>query len=172
MAITNLLLSGSWENFDKVIRFRLETDWTSANTQNRTPRFTSATDENVAFAWPNIASFGQNAVILNSDSTFPDPASKALGDSFQEMVTIVFIDIFAESFNLLRDMEREINRIVWEAAPNSATRIVKSDASDSPIHRFEEIQIDWTTERKATEEVSQTAHASGTLVCRWYKRKS
>lgn len=172
MTVTYVSLVGAFEEIDEVIRYNLENDWNSANTNSKTPDFSSATSTNQTYAWVGKSSFGTKAVVVNTDQAYPILEERAIGDTLQGMEQLVFIDVFAHDKRHLGFYMREIDRIIWEANPNSITRINKSDGSASHIHRFEPPTIDWVIERKADSATKFTPHASGTLTVRWYKRKS
>ncbi len=172
MTITYVSLVGTFEEIDEVIRYNLENNWSSANTNSKTPDFSSATSINQTYAWIGKSSYKINAVVVNTDTAYPILEERAIGDTLQGMEQLIFIDVWAKDKIGLGLNMREIDRILWEANPNSGTRINKSDTTASHIHRFEPPTITWDIERIANPTTKTVPHASGTLAVRWYKRKS
>ena len=176
MTITYDRLSGTLEELDEVIRYNLETNWTNTNvsngSENLTPDFSSATGTNTTHAWFGVTSFGVNGIVVNSDSEFPDSAGRFIGDYGQMMSQLIYIDLKAESYDILKKMMREVDRIIWEIMPSAGTTVPKSDTTASHIHSFVENSVNWNIPKTENANSKDDIHAAGTLEVRWFKTKS
>jgi len=176
MTVSYDRLVGTFEELDEVIRYNLETNWTNTNvnngSENLTPDFSSATGSSVSHAWFDNTSFGVNGIVVNSDSEFPDPSGRFIGDYGQKMNQLIYIDIQAESYTVLKLMMREVDRIIWEILPSGNTTIPKSDTTASHIHSFEENSVDWNIPKTENSVSKDNIRAAGTLTVNWFKTKS
>lgn len=176
MTITYDRLSGTLEELDEVIRYNLENSWTDTNvnngSENLTPDFSSASGGSVSHAWFDNTSFGVNQIVVNADDEFADPVNIFIGDYGQMMITEIYIDVQAEDSTILKKIKREVDRIIWEIAPNSSTTVAKSDTTASHIHSFKENSVNWTTLKNVNSSEKDTVHAAGNLEVRWFKTKS
>ncbi len=173
MALTYLHDTGSWEHFDKTLEYNIETNWTAGNTNSKTPVFKSATGTNVSHSWES--NYGVNSIHFNEDEmALPLPDQHANGDSMQGFKTLVYVDIFASDANNLKLFTREVNRILWDTlAPNSSSRITKSDGSSvSPIDHFDRNWIVFQKVRTFQPQMKLKPHAAGVIGCIWYGFKS
>jgi len=139
MAVTFTNLSGTRENLDKTIRYRLQTNWTAANVSNVTPKFESDTEETDSMALPDESAL--NVVRVNLFSRERSKEMDVNGDDKHKWIFRVLIEIQAESLNILTQIEDEVNRILWTIAPNSNTRLLKSDGTASEAAYFEDSEI-------------------------------
>jgi len=176
MTITYDRLVGTLEELDEVFRYNIATNWTNTNvnngSENITPKFSSATGANVSHAWFGVTTFGVNAIVINSDTEFPDPAGRFIGDYGQKMNQLIYIDIQAESYDVLKKMMREVDRIIWEILPKGDTTVPKSDSSASHIHSFEENSVNWVIPKTENAVSKDSITAAGTLTVNWFKTKS
>lgn len=163
---------GAWEHPDLTIKYQLSTNWTSANTNSETPIFYSATGTNVSHSWPKT--FGTNEIHCNTDDLeILIPNEEANGNTYAGVKYAVYIDVFARDANLLKLFVREVQRIIWELSPNTATRLKKSDGvNNSPISRFESPHIMFKKERKMEPNIQLQPHASGMLNIVMHKLKT
>lgn len=139
MTVSFTNLSGTRENLDKTIRYTLQTNWTSANVSNITPKFESDTEEADAMAMPDDSVL--NVVRVNLFSRERSKEMDVNGDDKHKWIFRLLIEIQAESLTILTKIEDEINRILWNLAPNSSTRLYKSDGSASEAAYFENSEI-------------------------------
>ena len=172
MTITYINLVGSYEHFDLTVKYHLEGNWVSGNTNSETPVFYSATGTNVSHSWPRT--FGTNEIHCNEDiMQIPIPEETINGNTYQGMKSIVYIDVFARDANLLKLFCLEINRIVWELSPNSATRLKKSNGTqNSPISRFDRNTLQFKKERLMEPNMKLQPHASTEIGIIWHKLKT
>ncbi len=171
MAVTFRNLVGTRENLDKSIRFLLFDKWTSANTSNIKPDFESDTEEPDFLAQEDNT--GPNKVYISfiARSRSDDPEEEALGDSIHLWQELIELEVHAESLELLLLFEDEVNRIVWENRPNSATRLGKVDGNDSHIEYFDNSEL--TFERIEPEDENDVIPKSTAALIGWfYKNKT
>jgi len=173
MTVSFIHLSGTRENFDKVIDYNITTFWNSANTSSITPDIENGTDDPDYLARQDNT--GPNKIFLNlisrerSDAERDDPN----GDGNHVWKAIVSIDVYAETLAILGLFEDEINRILWEKAPNNSVRLVKSDASASEAHHFESSEIEFQRiEPQENLEVDDNPNSQGFLIIFYYKAKT
>lgn len=171
MTVTTLHETGSYEGFDKTIAYHLDQNWNTANTDSKEPYFYSASGTGVSHSWPST---GASYEIHCNLDEMEIPDGEANGDTWHRMKSIVYIDIFAHSADLLKLTEREVNRIIWDALkPNASTRLTKSDGSSvSAINTFDKTTILWRKERWMKPEQELYAHSSGQLTIIWYQTRS
>jgi len=163
MTVTYTNLSGTRENLDLVIMSLIEDNWTALNiTGTITPIFSCDTNEPDQLARPDNSALNEVRVNMFSNEQYDPDSFDTNGDGKHAWVTTVFIEPQGESLIVLLDMEREINRILWENKPNGGTRLPKSAGADSEVAWFEESVI--TFERLEPEgEDDQTPTSQGEL---------
>jgi len=171
MTVSFTNLSGTRENLDKTIRYRLQTNWTSANVSNITPKFESDTEAGDSMAKQDESALNSVRVNLFSRERVKDSSLDFNGDDKHAWIFRILIEIQAESLTILTQIEDEVNRIIWTLAPNGGTRLLKSDDSASEIAFFEDSEI--TFNRIDTEsETDFTPVSQGELIAYYYKIKS
>jgi len=67
--------------------------------------------------------------------------------------------------------EDEINRIVWERAPDNSTRLVKSNGANSEAQFFENSELEFNR-IEPEGELDTNPSSQGFLIIVWYKDKS
>ncbi len=150
MTITDQFLVGPAEPFDETIRAFISRLWTSANTENITPKFRSPhgvasdaadfTTKMSANAW--MMDVNKDLIRFKQVETLRQDL--ASGNKFVALVTTVDIDIFAERPNRYFLFEREINRIIHENMPSNNVRIKKSNnTDDSAIFTFDRLYVEF-----------------------------
>jgi hypothetical protein len=172
MTITFTNLSGSRENLDKTIRDLLEDNWTAGNiTGTITPDFESDTEQPDQLARPDGA--GLNVVRINYVSrTRMDPDNFDVnGDNKHAWMCTVYIEVQGESLQVLLDMEDEVNRILWENAPDGQTRLSKSDTADSEVAWFEDSEVEFFRIDPESED-DQTPTSEAELKMVYFKTKT
>jgi len=172
MTITFTNLSGSRENLDKSIKDLLSDNWTAGNiTGTITPIFTSDTEEPDQLARPDGAEL--NAVRVNYVSrTRLDPDKFDVnGDNKHAWMCTLFIEVQGESLQVLLDMEDEVNRILWENAPDGQTRLPKSDTADSEVAWFEDSEVEFERIDPESED-DQTPTSQAELKMVYFKTKT
>lgn len=172
MTITFTNLSGSRENLDKTIRDLLEDNWTAGNiTGTITPDFQSDTEEPDQIARPDGASL--NTVMINyiSRTRFEIDDFDVNGDNKHAWVCTLLISIQGESLQVLLDMEDEVNRILWENAPDGQTRLPKSDTADSEVAWFEDSEVEFFRIDPESED-DQTPTSEAELKMVYFKTKT
>ena len=173
MTVSFIHLVGTRENFDKVIDYTLTTFWDSTKTSSITPDFENGTDDPDYLATQDNT--GPNKIFTNivtrerSDDEEDDPN----GDGNHVWKVLVSIDVYAESLALLGLFEDEINRILWEKAPNNAVRLNKSDATASEAHHFETSEIEFQRiEPQGNPDYDDNPTSQGLLTIYYYKAKT
>ena len=171
MAVTFTNLVGSRENLDKTIADLLSDNWTASNiTGTITPYFASDTDEPDQLARPD-GSFVDEVRVNYSNRLKYDGEFEVNGDDKHAWVCTCFIEIQAQSLQVLLDMEDEVHRILWENRPNGSTRLNKSDGNPSEVAFFEESEPEF--ERlEPDDEVDQTPTSQAELKMIYYKIKT
>ena len=139
VSFTNLV--GSRENLDKTIRYHLQTNWTSANTSSITPVFESDTESIDGFARQDDSYLNNIRVNLFSRERTKDLELDFNGDDKHTWKFKLLVEVQAETLSLMTLFEDEINRIIWTLSPNTGTRLVKSDATNSEAQFFEDSEI-------------------------------
>ena len=172
MTVTFTNLSGSRENLDKTVRALLEDNWTASNiTGTITPDFQSDTEEPDQIARPDNSYVNVIRVSYVSRSRFDVTALDFNGDGKHAWITTVYIECQGESLQVMMDMEDEVNRILWENAPNGSTRLAKSGGADSEVAFFESSEIEFQRLEPESED-DQTPTSQGELKMVYYKTKS
>ena len=171
MAVTFTNLVGARENLDKTIADLLSDNWTASNiTGTITPYFASDTDEPDQLARPD-GSFVDEVRVNYSNRLKYDGEFEVNGDDKHAWVCTCFIEIQAQSLQVLLDMEDEVHRILWENRPNGSTRLNKSDGNPSEVAFFEESEPEF--ERlEPDDEVDQTPTSQAELKMIYYKIKT
>lgn len=171
MTVTFTNLSGSRENLDKTIADLLSDNWTASNiTGTITPYFASDTDEPDQLARPD-GSFVDEVRVNYSNRLKYDGEFEVNGDDKHAWVCTCFIEIQAQSLQVLLDMEDEVHRILWENRPNGSTRLNKSDGNPSEVAFFQESEP--TFDRiEPDDEVDQTPTSQAELNMVYFKIKT
>lgn len=142
MTVSYINLVGSREAPDKIIRYNLSNSWTASNiTGTITPLFQSASEEPDYVADDDMSNEDIITVTWLGDERIEDSDNEPNGDSVHHWKHILRVDVYAQDMTRLLEFCDEVNRIFWELAPNSGTRIDKSDGSDSEIDYFEKSEI-------------------------------
>jgi hypothetical protein len=137
MTVTYTNLVGTRENLDLTIMDLIRDNWTAGNiTGTITPYFACDTEEPDQLARPDNSAINEVRVNMVSNERHDPEVFDTNGDGKHAWVTTVFIEPQGESLIVLLDMEREINRILWENKPNGGTRLPKSDGSNSEVAWF------------------------------------
>jgi len=180
MAVAIRHLVGTRENLDIVLQAHLLDDWNAANTNTITPTIESET------LMPQELASADTQTDINLIRTRVDNRSRAVdevdepnGDASHIWRTSIIIDIWAESKELLSLFEDEFNRIIWEARPNAAVRLNKSDGNDPPIvgSQASEVEFFENTELEFEQltpdsDVDQNPTSSAELIAVWFKLKT
>lgn len=174
MAVSFNNLVGARENLDETIRDLISDNWNSANTSTVTPITESDTSE------PDFLATHDNSVLdgiyirFNRRERISDDSMEANGDGIHLWATTLVIDIYAQTLAILTQFEDEVNRILWENAPNSSTRLPKSDGNNSEVSYFEktEIEFERIDPDEPTEENDVNPTSQGVLVCVYQKSKT
>ena len=171
MTVTIRNLSGARENFDKVLDYHLTTDWNSSNTGGVTPDIENGTDDPDFMARQDIT--GANKIFINvvSRARSSDSENDPNGDGSHEWRTEVSVDVWAEDLETLGLFEDEVNRIVWERAPDNSTRLVKSNGANSEAQFFENTELEFNR-IEPEGELDTNPSSQGFLIIVWYKDKS
>lgn len=180
MVITDNFLVGAAETFDETIRAFISRNWTSANTENATPKFLSPhgldsgtadyTKKISAVAW--MKDINKDLIRFKQMDTTRYEQAQPTGNKFFMMLTIVAIDIFAEKPHRAFLFEREINTIIQDNIPNNSVRIKKSDnVNDSAIHTFDRQVVEFVPVG-AFEKTGIVYQKAGELGCVWQRNKS
>lgn len=175
MTVTIRHLVGTREPLDIVIAAHLTEDWAESITPVIEPLsyIPSMNVEEDFQTNPNMIKLS----IIRSERLVDD---EPLGDDSHYYMTEVIIDVWAESPTILQQFQDEVNRILWEKAPNKATRLKKSDGSqgtlavgtqDSEVEFFNETEIifDYIG---SEDDVGHRVSSQGVLDCRWFKLKT
>lgn len=172
MTITLLNLSGAQEGPDKTIRALLENNWDNSNTSSVTPTFMSDTEEPDFLARDDMSDNNLVGVSWVADERVEDSEDEPNGDTIHHWKHILRIDFWADSLNLAREFQQEINRILWENAPDNATRLVKSDASDSEADRFEKTELTFERIEPESEDDHRPSFQTEDLQIHFRKRQT
>ena len=171
MAVTFINLSGSRENLDKTIRYRLQTNWTASNVSNITPKFESDTEQSDSLARQDESALNVVRIGLFSRERVTDNNMDFNGDDKHAWVFKILIEVQGESLAIMTLIEDEINRILWTLAPNSGTRLLKSDGANSEIAHFEDTEVTFNRIEPESED-DYTPISQGELVAYYYKLKT
>lgn len=171
MAVSFTNLSGTRENLDKTIRYHLQTNWTAANTSSITPKFESDTESTDNMARQDDAHLNSIKVNLFSRERVKDANMDFNGDDKHTWSFKLLIEIQGESLSVMTQLEDEVNRILWTLAPNSGTRLVKSDSANSEAAFFEDSEVTFNRIDPNGED-DYTPISQGELVIFYYKVKT
>ena len=172
MVVTFPNLSGTRENFDKVIRALLEDNWNAANTSTITPQFQSDTEEPDKLARPDETDTDTVFVNLVAREIADDIEDEPNSDTIHAFETIINISIMSQSLPLLGLFEDEVNRILWEFNPNAGTRLNKSDATASEADRFDRSEITFERLEPADDTFDVNPESEGQLGILWRKNRA
>ena len=171
MTVTIRNLSGTRENFDKVLDYHLTTDWNSSNTGGITPDIENSTDDPDFMARQDYT--GPNKIFINvsSRTRTTDSENDPNGDGSHEWNTEVVFDVWGENLDILGLFEDEINRIIWERSPSNSTRLVKSNGANSEAQYFENSEVEFAR-IEPEGELDTNPSSQGFLTIVWFKDKS
>ena len=169
MAVTFTNLSGSRENLDKTIRALLEDNWTASNiTGTITPNFVSDTEEPDQLARADGAQMNEIRVNYSSRTRYEIDNFEVNGDDKHAWVCECFLEIQAESLQILLELEDEVHRILWQNRPNGGTRLPKSGGADSEVAFFEDSEPPFERLEPEADD-DQTPTSQATLKMIYYK---
>lgn len=173
MTVTYINLSGTRESPDKTLRYRLQTHWTAANiTGTITPIFQSAYEEPDYIADDDRANEDIVTITWLADQRIEDSTNEPNGDSIHHWIHILRIDVWAQDTLRLNEICDEINRIIWEYAPNSGTRLLKSDGANSEADYFEKTEITFERVEPVKSGIDFKPSTTGILEIHYRKAKS
>jgi len=172
MTVTFTNLSGARENLDKTIADLLSDNWTASNiTGTITPYFSNDTDEPDQLARPDGTFVDEVRVNYSSRLKYEGEEFELNGEDKHAWVCVCFIEIQAQSLQVLLDMEDEVHRILWENRPNGSTRLNKSDGNPSEVAFFEESEPEF--ERlEPDDSIDQTPTSQAELKMVYFKIKT
>ena len=172
MTVTFTNLVGARENLDKTIADLLSDNWTASNiTGTITPYFASDTDEPDQLARSDGSFVNEIRINYSSRTKYDGDDIEVNGDDKHAFICTCFIEIQAESLQVLLDMEDEVHRILWENRPNASTRLNKSDGNPSEVAFFEEAEPEF--ERlEPDDEIDQTPTSQAELRMVYFKIKT
>ena len=172
MTVTFTNLVGARENLDKTIADLLSDNWTASNiTGTITPYFSSDTDEPDQLARPDGTFVNEVRVNYVARRKYEEQDFEINGDDKHAWVCVCFIEVQAESLQVLLDMEDEVHRILWEYRPNGSTRLNKSDGNPSEVAFFQDSEP--TFDRiEPDDEVDQTPTSQAELNMVYFKIKT
>ena len=182
MPITWRHLSGVRENLDIVLEAHIRDNWDNTNiTPNMTPVFENLShlpsnvidDDNITD--PNLVRLS-----IESRKRTEDDDDEPLGDSAHTWKIRIQIDLWAENYIILTQVEDEINRIIWTIRPNENTRLNKSTGVRPPVvgssaseaGRFVPDEVDFEFLGPENEGISHRVGSQGTLEVWAFKDKS
>jgi hypothetical protein len=181
MVVTFRRLQGTRENLDITIFAHFVLQWNDANTQSITPLiecFTYTPDKTVE----TQNNLDPNRILVHIPERIheEEEEDEPLGDCSHKWTTSIQIEVWSSEEDLLGLFEDEINRIIWENAPNSAIRLKKSDGNNPPLALSgqdseaeyfvnSEIQFDAVDD---DEEYPDRVGSQGTLKIVWFRDKS
>lgn len=173
MAVSFINLVGSREAPDKIIRYTLQTNWTAGNiTGTITPLFQSASEEPDYIADDDLANEDIITVTWIGDERVDNSQNEPNGDTVHHWKHILRIDIYAQDMTRLLQFCDEVNNILWTVAPNSGTRLVKSDSSNSEIDYFEESEITFDRVDPPEGTIDFKPSTTGVLEAHFRKKKT
>ena len=172
MVVTFPNLSGTRENFDLVIKDLLLQQWDNTNTSTITPQFQSDTEEPDKLARPDETDTDTVFVNLVSREIAEDVEDEPNSDTIHSFKTIINISIMAQTLPLLGLFEDEVNRILWEFAPNAATRLNKSNAAASEADRFDRSEITFERLEPADDTFDVNPESEGQLGIMWRRNRA
>lgn len=148
------------------------TYWNSANTSSITPLFQSASEEPDYIADDDRANEDIVTTTWLIDEKSTDSQNEPNGDSVHHWKHVIRIDVYAQDLNKLLLFCDEINRILWEYAPNSSTRLVKSDTSNAEGDYFETSEISFERIEPENNRIDFKPSTSAILEIHFRKSKS
>lgn len=170
VSFTNLV--GTRENLDKTIRDLLQDNWTAANISGTiTPQFESDTESPDQLARSDNSSINAVRIGFAGRERYKPDDLDFNGDDKHSWFTRLLIEVQGESLTVMTQMEDEVNRILWTYAPNSSTRLNKSDATASEAAFFEDTEILFQRLEPDTD-VDQFPTSQGELIIVYFKRKT
>ena len=173
MAISFTNLSGTRENLDKTIRDLLQDNWTASNiTGTITPQFESDTESADYMARSDNSSVNHIMIQFNSRTRYNTDDLDFNGDDKHTWMQSLIITIQGESLTVMTQMEDEVNRILWTYAPNSGTRLNKSDGAASEAAWFEDTEITFERLEPEGDAIDQYPTCEGELKIIYFKRKT
>ncbi len=179
MTVTVRHLVGTKEPLDITIAAHITDNWNSSNTSSVVPvveplsYIPSMNVEEDFQTNPNII----KTSIISTNRLIED---EPLGDDSHYYSTEIVIDVWAETPTQLMLFQDEVNRILWEARPNGATRLKKSDGTkgvlvvgtqNSEVEFFENTEIIWEY-IGSEDDIAQRVSSQGIIDCRWFKLKT
>lgn len=181
MTVTIRHLVGTRENLDITFQAHFINSWNATNTSTITPIIESVTLLPHEMVEQDFAT-GPNLIRIRVDnrSRAEDEIDEPNGDNSHIWRTVLIIDIWGESKELLGLFEDEVNRILWEIRPNVSVRLKKSDGADPPlglgaqdseVEFFENTEIEFE-QLQPDSDVDQNPTSSGELICVWFKLKT
>lgn len=175
MTITYYALEEAFEDPDVVLAALIDREWDDANTNNTTPEIT---DGGAAYTSRRTRaprrSNVKDTITVNIIGHEPDFENRSSGNALVGQITMLSIMVQADSKMYREAYVREINRILLEATPNSAIRILKSNGvDDSHILYFVEPLPRWGIDPSESDILrgSRTV-VTGVLGVRWALQKS
>lgn len=143
MTVTFINLVGSREAPDKTIRYGLQTNWSFANTLNKTPVFNSDSEEPDMRAEDDLSDENMVTIRWLLSERDPDKSNEPNGNTIHHWKHRLVVDIWGETMHMALLIQDEVNRILWEISPDNDTPLVKSDGSNSEADYFERDEIDF-----------------------------
>lgn len=173
MTVTFTNLSGTRENLDKTIRDLLQDNWTAGNTSSITPQFESDTEEPDGVARLDFTKSDVVRIsLIAREYVGSDEDGDWNGDDKHLWKCTLAVEVQGQSLSILTLFEDEINRILWENRPNSATRLNKSDAAASEAGYFDKSEISFERIYPSPGETDYTPSSVAELVIYYYKIKT
>lgn len=143
MTITYLELSGDWEDVDVVLGNLIDEDWDSSNTNSKKPEIEYPSSGYGDRSAGPTRKGRKDQVRLKIVNEVNDSDNSDSSKTHNRKVTTVEIAIETDDTTKAESYQREIDRILAEAHPNSSTRILKVDNSNSHILYLSPITPDW-----------------------------
>ena len=162
MAETISILVGSWENFDKVLKTKLNAAWTAANTGGVTPSIHDATSENKESVWPKNKAIP--AIYLNPGDD--DQTDESHGHRSRERKEMVQVDIFGKNHTQTRLFTKEFTRILNTNQIPQHGYWDKSDGDDSAAAHVE--QTAWQRAPNVEKLASSYSHRTCFVIFTYY----
>jgi hypothetical protein len=176
MTITITYLSGAMEPFEETLRRYFASNWTRANTNNVLPKFISPNgiDENQADLSKELSEVDVNALqsegLILFDSSESIPVRDIASNDISHYETPVKITIYGRTKYEIFLFQNEINDIIHENSPSTATRITKSDGSaNSAIAYFKQRKGVAFSTPALIEKTGNVYVSTGSLSCMWVK---
>ena len=169
MPLTAEYLVGETEAFSDTVRALLAREWSL----DHPPTIMSACGAGDNASKSHLTENDFLAARKGEDLNFVrvydgDTTVTAATNQFVELESLVHIDVFARPSQITAYVD-EVDRILWDAAPNNTTRVRKSGGSlDSAIWNFKEYTPDWHRIAEDREEGLPEQYA-GTITILWQK---